>query len=186
MSQYLSIRQIGLAASVVSGILLFGGHLVEESSSGEFMLIAAKNLVLLAHLAMSFTFIAIYELHPRKTGIDLLGMLLATFGTIMVSAIIIIEAAGITVQDAGHVLHASGVRWIADSGPLMFVMGMLVIGIKLMRSGANAPGGAMLTLGTLIFAAAGYSGPLSTIMVILGSALTGAGFIWAGIKMKHN
>lgn len=180
-----SISKIGMIASIATGFLLAFAHLLEVATQNDTWIIVAKNMLLLAHLAMVFSFVAIYESDSSKNGWRAAGMLLATVGTMLVSAIVFVEAASVSMPEATTVLQADGVNWITAAGPLLFVLGMLFVGTQLVLNGGRARGGGLLfVIGTVVFASADFVGPAGSVAIITGSALTGAGFIFVGVNMK--
>ena len=99
-----SISKIGMIASITTGFLLAFAHLLEEAVQNDTWIIVAKNLILIAHLAMVFSLVAIYESDSSKNGWRAAGMLLATVGTMLVSAIVFVEAASVSMPEATMVL----------------------------------------------------------------------------------
>ncbi|WP_312115124.1 hypothetical protein [Brevibacillus reuszeri] len=185
MSKHLSLRWLGSIAAIVTGFLLAGGHLLEETTNAETWIMLAKNMIFLAHLAMAFAFIAIYDSHSNKNVWGAAGMLLATAGTIFVTAIVFVETASITMPDATALLDGSGVSWITGTGPLLFVLGIVMVGAELIIRGEKArAGGVLLVMGTILFASAEFIGVFAPVSILTGSALTGAGFIWLGIHIN--
>ena len=76
-------------------------------------------------------------------------------------------------------------NWITAAGPLLFVLGMLLVGTQLVLNGGRARGGGLLfVIGTVVFASADFVGPAGSVAIIIGSALTGAGFVFVGVNMK--
>ncbi|NJJ40250.1 hypothetical protein [Paenibacillus apii] len=186
MNLNVSIREFGSFASIVSGLLLFAAHLFEEISSSVTLIVIAKNLVLVAHLMMVFALISIYDNHTRTRRFGMLALLFSTLGTMFVSAIVLVEIAGVSSTAAAAVLKAPEIQWIVTSGPLLFVFGILILGVQLIKSGTYAKqAGIFLILGTIVFAAAGYTSGAASIFVIAGSALTGAGFILLGNLLRQ-
>ncbi|MFP3389798.1 hypothetical protein [Brevibacillus sp. SIMBA_040] len=120
----LSISKIGMIASITTGFLLAFAHLLEEAAQNDTWIIVAKNMILIAHLAMVFSFVAIYESDSSKNGWRAAGMLLAIVGTMLVSAIVFVEAASVSMSEATTVLQVVGVSWVTAAGPLLFVLGM--------------------------------------------------------------
>lgn len=181
----LSISKIGMIASITTGFLLAFAHMLEEAAQNDIWIIVTKNMILISHLAMVFSFVAIYESDCSKNGWRAAGMLLATVGTILVSAIVFVEVASVSMPEATRVLQAVGVSWITAAGPLLFVLGMLFVGTQLVLNGGRARGGGVLfVIGTVIFASVDFVGPAGSVAIITGSALTGAGFILVGVNMK--
>ncbi|BCG58528.1 hypothetical protein [Paenibacillus sp. URB8-2] len=181
-----TIRQFGSFASILSGLLLFAAHLTEEISSSDILIVFAKNLVLVAHLTMVFALISVYETHTRTRRLGMLGLLFSTFGTMFVSAIVLVEIAGVSNTSAAAIQKASEIQWIVTSGPLLFVFGILILGVQLIKSGTRTKqAGILLILGTIVFAAAGYTSGAASIFVIAGSGLTSAGFILLGKPLRQ-
>ncbi|WP_416150791.1 hypothetical protein ACM26V_07440 [Salipaludibacillus sp. HK11] len=187
MSNEYSIRFIGGILSVASGVLLFFTHLFGLIGSTELITIFSKSIVLFAHLMMVFVFIAIYESElVRKGLVTMVGMIFSVFGTMLVSAIVYVEIAGASGVEMEHVFKAPVASTIFLNGPLMFVFGMILFGIQLIRSDSSSRlAGLLLVLGTIVFATGSIVIDAEIIFSVIGSALTGSGFVQLGLMLKR-
>ena len=183
MNNIHSIRFIGGLAAIGSGALLFAAHLLEEVGHGQFIEVIAKNMVMIAHLGMIFGFISIHESSSRMRTFGHIGMFLATVGTALVSLIVFVEISAAAGAEVREVVQADGVGWVHTFGPLIFVAGILLVGIRSLIAGDSSRlGGSFLILGTIVFAAAGSAGAAEPILIVAGAAITGGGLIRLGIE----
>lgn len=73
------------------------------------------------------------------------------------------------------------VKLLCFWAPLLFVIGMIFVGISMMRA-KLLPSviGLLLIIGTIVFALGTVAGNLEPLISTLGSIITGLGFIWGG------
>lgn len=171
-------------ASVLAGALLMVGHCLNLGGGIEFGTIAGSTCVFTAHLLLTFALIGLYAFETRTTILGLVGMILGVVGTIASTAVVYVEisgAAGNMVRD----VYASGVPYLIDSIlPVLFVIGLVMLGISVVRGNAfPRMGGYLLIVGTILFAAASFAENLQAMMEVLGALVTGSGFIRVGLPL---
>ncbi|MBT2698804.1 DUF4386 family protein [Bacillus sp. ISL-40] len=112
-------------------------------------------------------------------------MLLGNIGNIIVTAIVFVEIAHASGEKVGQVFTTAFTQPIYTFGPLLFVVGMILLGVSMIR-GKVFPrfSGYLLLIGTLVFAAASVSGDSQKVVEVIGALFTGAGFIVTGLKFE--
>ena len=180
-----SIAHLGRTTSILSGILLVCAHFF-NLGGGEQGSVFGSLLVFVAHLLLVFAFFGLYTQQGDRNGLlGFLAMLLGNVGNIIVTAIVFVEIAQASGEKIDHVFTTSVTEPIYSFGPLLFVIGMILLGVSLIRGKVfPAFSGYLLLLGTIVFAAASVTGDSQKIVEFIGSIFTGAGFITAGIKFK--
>ncbi|KRF58353.1 hypothetical protein ASG99_27475 [Bacillus sp. Soil768D1] len=180
----------GGVAAILTGLFLFIAHVLNFIAGSDYGTVLGQSLVFIAHIIAVFAFIGIYDSQGRKNGtLGLLGMVLSTVGTIIVSAVVYVEIASASGVNVSSVFNEDVPRIILIVGPLMFVVGMLCLGIStiLVRI-LPRWGGSLLVIGNVVFAIGSVAGNAEPIISVLGSAITCGGFIWLGIfliKMRE-
>jgi len=172
--------------SIVSGVSLAAAHTTDLVAGGEGT-VEGKTLVFLAHLLLVFAFVGIHERLGASNGwLGSLGMPLGIAGTIVVDAIVFAETAAVQGIDVSEVLRSGPNAAISGVGPLLFVLGLVFVGIAIARS-RSLPrwAGWSLVVGTVVFALATTAGPAEALVTAIGSALTGLGFVGAGLPMTR-
>ncbi|WP_066255945.1 hypothetical protein [Neobacillus drentensis] len=180
-----SIARLGRITSILAGILLVVAHTI-NLAAGEHESIFGTFLVFAAHLLLVFAFFGLYFLQGVRNGmLGLLAMILGNIGNIIVTAIVFVEIAQASGEMVGQVFTTAYTEPIYTFGPLLFVLGMIFLGVSMIR-GKVFPrsSGYLLLIGTLVFAAAGVSGDSQKIVELIGALFTGAGFIVAGGKLN--
>lgn len=177
-------RLEGTVGAIAGGLFLLAGHVLNYLGSQPAGTTTGKTFVLAGHVVLVFAFVGLYS-HQRRynpTPLGHLGMILGTLGTILVSAIVFVELAGTTGVDITPVFEAAGTTVLYTIGPLVFVLGIILVGTSIIRR-ANLPraGGVLLILGTAIFAGASVFSGVAALLTVLGAALTAGGFIWLGV-----
>lgn len=177
------MKRLGAMSSVISGLLLFLAH-VSNLGAGHAGTVLGKTLVLCAHLLIVFAFFWLYVEQGDNNGIlGNLGMTTGIIGTVLVTAIVYVEIAGVAGTQVDAVFAVSVPKFIHVFAPLLFVLGMILIGISIIRGKVLLrSGGILLIAGTLIFAAGSFAGAAEAIISVIGSAVTGGGFIWLGLS----
>lgn len=180
-----SIVKLGKLTSIFAGILLICAHILNLGSE-EFGSIIGNLLIFLAHMLLVFAFFGLYFYQGGQNGISgFLAMLLGNIGNIIVTAIVYVEIAQAFMEKASSVFTTSVNEPIFTFGPLLFVLGMILLGISIIRGKVlPAYSGYLLLIGTIVFAAASVMGNYQTMIEALGAIFTGIGFIFAGIKVK--
>ncbi|ADU29436.1 hypothetical protein [Evansella cellulosilytica] len=174
--------QLGGVMSIIAGFSLATAHSINLLfSNGEGILIG-QAIVFIAHLLIVFAFFGFHELQRDKNGIfGSLGMILGVIGTIIVTAIVFVEMAGVSNVNVDEIFAVSVNHFIYSFGPLLFVVGMIFVGISMMRARIfPAVVGLLLILGTIVFALGTVAGALESIISTIGAIITGLGFIWGG------
>lgn len=185
MSSPQVFKSIGGLAGIITGVFLFTAHLLNFVSSSSNGTVVGKTMVLIAHILAVFALIGIYEALSSKNGLlGTLGMILSVVGTIIVSAIVFVEIAAASGVDVTEVFQATIPSLIMTFGPLLFVIGLILVGISILRVNTLCKWGAgFLIAGDVIFALGSVAGGIGPILTITGAAVTGAGFILIGIKL---
>ena len=180
----------GGVAAILTGLFLFIAHVLNFIAGSDYGTVLGQSLVFIAHIIAVFAFIGIYDSQGRKNGtLGLLGMVLSTVGTIIVSAVVYVEIASASGVNISSIFNEDVPRIILIVGPLTFVVGMLCLGIStiLVRI-LPRWGGSLLVIGNVVFAIGSVAGNAEPIISVLGSAITCGGFIWLGIfliKMRE-
>jgi hypothetical protein len=172
-------------ASVVAGLLLMLGHLVDGGASGAGTTVTGLSMVLAAHLLMVLALVGSYAaqaLHMRLVGP--LGMILSVLGTALVSGVVLVEIAGAGGATVEDVLAGGVAGMLATLAGLAFFVGLLLFAIGMIRAQVFPRGtGMLLIAGDLVFAAASFAGAVALFFIIGGAILTGAGFAWLGLLL---
>ena len=180
-----SIACLGRITSILSGILFVCAHSL-KLGGGEQGNVFGSLLVFVAHLLLVFAFFGLYTQQGDRNGlVGFFAILLGVIGNIIVTAIVFVEIAQASGEKIDDVFTTSVTEPIYSFGPLLFVIGMILLGVS-MISGKVFPAfsGYLLLIGTIVFAAASVSGDSQKMVEVIGSLFTGAGFIAAGIKFK--
>ncbi len=180
-------RLEGGIGAIAGGLFLLGGHLFNyaggQAAAGTPV---GKGLVLIGHVTLVFAFVGLYS-HQHEQGasrIGRAGTILSVVGTVLVGAIVFVELAGTAGVDTTPVFRAAGTTILYTVGPLVFVLGMVLVGGSILRrDDLPRGGGGLLILGTAVFAAASGLTRLAGLLTVLGAALTAAGFGWLGIGL---
>ncbi|MFJ7726820.1 hypothetical protein ACIQXV_11710 [Neobacillus sp. NPDC097160] len=181
-----TIARLGCITSILSGIFLVCAHSL-NLMSGETERIFGTFLVFAAHLLLVFAFFGLYSLQGERNGLlGFLGMILGNIGNIIVTAIVFVEIAQASGEEVDHVFTTAVTKPIYTFGPLLFVLGMILLGVSMIR-GKVFPrsSGYLLLIGTIVFAAASVSGDSQKIVEVIGAFFTGAGFIVSGLKFNE-
>ncbi|WHY87093.1 hypothetical protein QNH39_04310 [Neobacillus novalis] len=181
-----SIARLGKFTSILSGILLIFAHSF-NFGAGEFGTSFGNLLVFFAHLLLVFAFFSLYFFLGENNGIlGFLAMLFGIIGNIIVTSIVYVEIAQAFMEKASPVFNTPLTEPSFLFGPLLFVLGMILFGITIIRSKVlPAYSGCLLLIGTIVFAAASVAGIFQAIIEVLGAIFTGAGLILTGIKFDH-
>lgn len=182
-----SFRTLGGWSCILSGLLLFIAHFVNlfgESNEGT---ILGSSIVLAAHVILIFALFAIYVFQAAESkSIGLIGLVLSVLGTSFVSGIVFVEIAGFSGVNTDLVFHAPVSNLIFSIGPILFVIGMLIMGIStILTKKLSGRGGLLLILGTLLFVIASFVGAAQLWFEAIGALLTGIGFVYCGLPMVY-
>ena len=172
-------------ASVVGGLLLLLGHLLDLGGDPEYGTVLGGALVLAAHLALVFALVALWAAQAEQSGVPgSLGMVLGAAGTTIVCGVVLVEIAGASGADAGAVLGAGIPAALALLGGLAFLIGLILFGIATMRAGVFPRwAGMLLIVGDVAFGVGSFTGAAATIFEIVGAAVTCAAFVWLGLSL---
>lgn len=179
-------RLEGATGAVAGGLFLVLGHLLNYTGGLPAGTTAGKTLVFAGHVVLVFAFVGLYshQQRHRSTSVGRAGMILGVLGTVMVSAIVFVELAGTTGVDTTPVFEAAGTTGFYTVGPLVFVLGMVLVGGSIVRR-ADLPrlAGGLLVVGTAVFAGASAVAEMAALLTVIGAAVTAAGFIWLGAAL---
>ncbi|MBM7650905.1 hypothetical protein [Neobacillus cucumis] len=180
-----SIALLGKITSILAGILLIIAHTL-NLLAGHFGSTSGSLLTFLAHLILIFVFFCLYIYQGETSGvIGFLAMLLGNIGNIIVTAIVYVEMAEASTEKASFVFTTAVNEPIHTFGPLLFVIGMILLAVSIIRVKVLPTfSGYLLLIGTIVFAAASVAGDYQTIIEVMGAVFTGTGLIVAGIKVK--
>lgn len=184
MSTSHSFKVLGGWGSVAAGVLFIVSHLLNLFGNSDYGTVLGASLVFSAHLLAVFAFIGLYEVQSKQKNLmSVLGMLFGIIGTIIVCAVVYVEIAGASGVDVSKVFN-SNVPTIIKSGSLIFVIGMILFGISTIRSNILPRwGGILLIIGTIVFSLGSFFESAGLIFSMIGGTLTGAGFIWLGLRL---
>ncbi|MGG3891741.1 hypothetical protein [Metabacillus fastidiosus] len=186
MSSKLLFQSIGGWASVISGLLLASAHLINLLGGTDNGTVLGKSLVLCGHIGLIFAFIGLFEAQKTSDILGRLGMLSGVIGTVFVTAIVFVEIAGASGVNIDPVLNEGISSTIYMAGPLLFVLGMILFGISVIKENIlPRMGGIGLIMGTLVFAMAAFIPDIQGIITVIGAIITGAGFVWLGIYLLY-
>ncbi|RAP76820.1 hypothetical protein DL346_09265 [Paenibacillus montanisoli] len=169
--------------SIIGGILLGAAHSIDYFASQETL--SGKGIVFLAHIVLVFAFFGIHAAQADKNRVlGTLGLILGVIGSMIVTAIIFVEMASVTGVQTKQVLTASLNGPIQSYGPLLFVLGMILVSLSILRNKVLSYwGAALLLVGTVIFALGTIAGSGELLITMIGSIFKGIGFIVLGYQI---
>lgn len=190
------IRWSGLA-SVLAGVLYALGALLHPV--GEDLAaytspkwVPAHQVYWVSAMLMLFGLVGLYARQVEKTGwLGLVGFVLAFIGTVLVDSIFVMASTVIhlvAVQapalfDQAAAPPTFGVLVVV----LGFILGYILFGIATMRAGVLPRwSGLLLIIGSAMFMiseAVPLNASLSHLIVTIGDAIFGAGFVWMGFAL---
>jgi hypothetical protein len=178
-------RLEGGLAALVTGILLILGHLANLGGPAGVGTVTGMSLVMAGHAVMV---LALVGLHAKQHGpagvLGWVGTLLAILGTVAVSAVVFVEIAGASGVPVEPVFQAPAAHEIFAAGPIIFALGMFLLGAAIARSLVfPVYMGVLLIVGTIVFGIGTLAGPAGPYLSVLGAIVTGAGFILLGAKL---
>ena len=185
MSSSNLIRQGGGIASIVAGVLLLVGHLLNLGGDPEYGTVLGSSAVLTALVILVFALVAIYATQAERSGLlGILGMILSVIGTTLASGVILVEIAGASGVEVQAVTGAGLSGVLSLLGGLAFLIGLILFGVATMRAGVFPRwAGILLIVGDVVFGAASFSGSASLIVEVLGALITCAAFMWLGLAL---
>ncbi len=135
------VRQGGGLASIVAGILLLLGHLLNLGGDPEYGTVLGSSSVLTAHIILVFALIAIYAVQAESSGVlGVLGMILSVIGTTLASGVVLVEIAGASGVEVDAVTGAGLSGALSLLGGLAFLIGLIFFGIATMRAASSRVG----------------------------------------------
>lgn len=181
MSSNFLFRSIGGVASIISGLFLSSSHLINLQGGTEGTVVG-NHFVLFGHLGLILAFISLYEAQGSKNNLlSTLGMLFSVVGSVFVTAVVYLETAAATSINGSPTFDDVVSEMIFSVGPLFFVVGMIIVGISIMKEGIlPKTGGLCLIIGTFIFAMASVITSAAASLTVIGGIITGLGFVWLG------
>ena len=185
MSSNNLVRTGGGLASAAAGLLLLLGHILDLGGDPEYGTVLGGILVLTAHIALVFAFVALYAAQAEQSGLlGILGVVLSVVGTTLVSGVVLVEIAGASGAEADAVLGVGLPGALALLGGLAFLIGLVLFGAATMRAGVfPREAGLLLIAGDVVFGAGSFAGSAATTFEIIGAAITCAAFVWLGLSL---
>lgn len=185
MSSSNLVRQGGGLASIVAGILLLLGHLLNLGGDPEYGTVLGSSSVLTAHVILVFALVALYAAQAERSGtLGALGMILSVIGTTLASGVVLVEIAGASGVEVDAVTGAGLSGALSLLGGLSFLIGLILFGIATMQAGVFPRwAGVLLIVGDVVFGAASFSGSAALIVEVVGALITCAAFVWLGLAL---
>jgi hypothetical protein len=179
------LRTGGGLASIAAGVLLLLGHLANLGGDLDYGTVLGSSLVLAAHMLLVFALIAIYAVQAEQGDIlNSLGMVLGVLGTTLNCAAIFVEIAGAGGLEVRAVLTSGLTAPLVLLGGLAFLVGLILLGVAIMRAGVFPRwAGLLLIAGDIVFAAGTFAGTAAPMVYLAGAALTCAAFVWLGVAL---
>jgi hypothetical protein len=185
MSSSNLLRQGGGLSSIVAGVLLLVGYILNLGGDTEYSTVLGETLVLIAQVLLVFALVALWAVQAEQSGsLGALGMVLSVVGTTLNSAVILAEIAGASGADVEVVVGEGVSGVISLLGGLAFLTGLILFGAATMRAGIFlGRAGLLLIVGDLVFGAASFSGAVAPIIQGIGALITCAAFMWLGLAL---
>lgn len=185
MSSSNLVRLGGGLASIVAGVLLLLGHILDLGGDPEYGTVLGSSSVLTAHVLLVFAIVALYAAQAEQSGLlGSLGMVLSVMGTTLASGVILVEIAGASGAEVDAVLEAGLTSALALLGGLAFLIGLVLFGIATMQAGVFPRwAGLFLIVGDVVFGVASFAGSAALIIEIIGALITCAAFVWLGLRL---
>ena len=179
------VRLGGGLASIVAGVLLLLGHVLNLGGDPEYGTVLGSSSVLAAHILLVFALVVLYAAQAERSGsLGVLGMVLSVIGTTLASGVVLIEIAGASGANVEAVTGAGLSGALSLLGGLAFAIGLIMFGIATMRAGVFPRwAGLLLILGAVVFAAASFSGSAVLAVEVVGAAITCVAFVWLGLAL---
>jgi hypothetical protein len=186
MSSSNLIRSGGGLASILAGVLLVVGHVLNLGGDPEYGTVLGSTSVLTAHVVLVFALVALYAAQAEQSGlVGSLGMVLSVLGTTLASGVILVEIAGASGAEVDSVLGAGVAGTLSLLGGLAFLVGLILFGVATMRAGVFPRWAVLLLIiGDVVFGAGSFAGAAASIVYVLGALITCAGFVWLGLSLR--
>ena len=185
MNKSIPFLKEGGFSAIVGAILLFLGHLINTLINGGAITLAGQSLIFAAHSLLVLAFIGIYNKYFLTLGrTGTIGVILSIIGSIAVCSIVFVEIAQASMVDTALIFNAPVVNYIHSVGPLLFVFGLIFLGIAILKLQSILRwAGAVLLFGNFVFIAGSFLASLSSVTSIFGAFFTASGFIWLGYSL---
>lgn len=185
MNRNIPFVKLGGFSAIIGGILLALGHLLNGFLNNGENTLVGQTFIFTAHLLLIFSFIGIYNKHSSTLGnLGGIGTVLGIIGSIAVCSIVFVEISETSNVDTSQIINAPVVNIIHSFGPLLFVLGLILFSIAVLRIKNNTKwAGALLLIGNFIFIAGSFSAGINLFTSIFGSLFTASGFIWLGSSL---
>jgi hypothetical protein len=179
------LRQGGGLSSIVAGVLLLVGHILNLSGDPEYGTVLGSLLVLVAHVTLVFALVALWAVQAEQSGLlGGVGMVLSVIGTTLASGVILVEIAGASGVEVEAVTGAGLSGALSLLGGLAFLIGLILFGIATMQAGVFPRwAGVLLIVGDVVFGAASFAGSAAPVVEVVGAAITCAAFVWLGTAL---
>jgi hypothetical protein len=131
------IRLGGGLASIVSGVLLVVGHLLNLGGDPEYGTVLGESSVIIAHVALVFALVALYAAQAEWSGLPgSTGMVLGVAGTTLDSGVVLVEIAGASGAEVDAVLGAGVSGALSDLVNLFAILERCVTDAATVRRSA--------------------------------------------------
>ncbi len=179
------VQQGGGLTSIVAGVLLLLGHILNLGGDPEYGTVLGSTSVLAAHVLLVVALVALYAAQAEQSGLlGSLGMVLSVVGTTLVTGVVLVELAGASGAAADVVLETGLPSVFAVLGGLAFLIGLILFGASTMRAGVFPRlAGLLLIVGDVVFGAGSFAGAAATIFEIVGALITCAALVWLGLSL---
>jgi hypothetical protein len=183
MSSSNLLRQGGGLSSIVAGVLLLVGYILNLGGDTEYSTVLGETLVLIAQVLLVFALVALWAVQPDQSDyLGALGMVLSVIGTTLVCGVVLVEIAGASGVEAVTGAGLSG--GLSLLGGLAFLIGLILFGIATMQAGVFPRWAAiLLIIGDVVFGAASFSGSTALIIEVIGALITCLAFVWLGLAL---
>lgn len=178
-------RFAGGISSILTALLVLTASLLDYVNETGDATVAGRGLIFVAHILAVFVFVAIYEQH-KEEGVFLGGLafILGVIGTVITSSVIFVELAGAAGIGIEPMLEVPILKTISNLGLVLFVVGMLLIGLSIILAGILSRwGGWLLIIGTIIFVLGNFETNIAHILIIIGAAFSFGGFLLVGVTL---
>jgi hypothetical protein len=179
------VRTGGGLTSAAAGLLLLLGHILDLGGDPEYGTVLGGSLVLTAHVALVFAFVALYAAQAEQSSLlGSVGMVLSVVGTTLVSGVVLVEIAGASGAEVDAVLGAGLPSALALLGGLAFLIGLILFGAATMRADVFPRwAGILLIVGDVVFGVGSFAGAAARIFEIGGALITCVALVWLGLSL---
>lgn len=159
------------------------GHLLNLGSA-EYGTVFGNLFVFVAHILLVFVFFGLFVFQTtRNSLLGLLAMIFGVIGNVIVVSVVFVEIASASLGNLDEVFNTPVTSAISTYGPLLFVIGIILLGVSIvLNKEFPAYSGYLLLIGTIVFAASSAFPEYQLGIELIGSILTGIGFISIGVS----